>query len=321
MQPKLVRWVLAHEPIEIFIRAAERFAEIIEERAPDRLQIEILTLSEYAKKYHSDVTAGTANRITKHDLLGLMAEDKIEMSQMYTYVLSKFNKDLHALDMPFLFEDHEHAARVFEGPIGQELLNGYSTNNSKIQGMAFTYSGGFMNVPVNKTINSLADLAGARVRVSNSPVAQDTWTALGAQPVVMDIEDLTAGIRAGDVDAGESSWPRVYPCEQNTVSKSILNSEHRLLLTNIIINSDFLATLDQDLQDIMFEAAVEAARFERDISVSDVAPTSARARADGIDVVQLSAEDKESFRKATESVYSKYQGYFSNDLITRIANS
>jgi TRAP-type C4-dicarboxylate transport system substrate-binding protein len=178
-----------------------------------------------------------------------------------------------------------------------------------------------MNVPVNKTINSLADLAGAKVRVSNSPVAQDTWTALGAQPVVMDIEDLTAGIRAGDVDAGESSWPRVYPCEQNTVSKSILNSEHRLLLTNIIINSDFLATLDQDLQDVMFEAAVEAARFERDISVGDVAPTTARAQADGIDVVQLSAEDKAAFRSASAGVYEKYQNYFTPGLVDSIKNA
>ena len=75
---KLVRWVLAHEPIEIFIRAAEKFAEIVEEKAPGRLEIEILMLSEYAKKYKN------GQRITKHNLLDLMATDEIEMSQMYT---------------------------------------------------------------------------------------------------------------------------------------------------------------------------------------------------------------------------------------------
>ena len=310
-----IRWVLAHEPIEIFIRAAEKFVEIVEQLAPGQLDIEILTLSEYSARYND------GKKITRHELLDLLAENKIEMSQMYTYVLSKFNNDLHALDLPFLFTDHAHAARVFEGEIGQELLDGYSKNSSKIKGMAFTYSGGFMNVPVNKQINSLADLAGSKVRVSNSPVAQDTWTALGAQPVVMDIEELTAGIRNGEVDGGESSWPRVYPCGQNTVSKSILNSEHRLLLTNIIINDDFLNSLSPELQDIMYRAAVEAARFERDISIADVAPTSARAQADGIDVVQLSDADKETFRQASSTVYEKYSNYFNNDLIARIQRS
>ena len=29
MQPKLVKWVLAHDPIEIFIRAAEEFKKIV----------------------------------------------------------------------------------------------------------------------------------------------------------------------------------------------------------------------------------------------------------------------------------------------------
>ena len=321
MQPRLVRWVLAHEPIELFIRAAERFAEIVEERAPGRLNIEILTLSEYSAKYGKNITEATANRISKHDLLDLMADDQIEMSQMYTYVLSKYNKDLDVLDMPFLFESHEHAARVFEGPIGQELLDGYSKNNSNIQGMAFTYSGGFINVPVSKEIKSLEDFKGMKVRVSNSPVAQDTWTALGAQAIPMDVEEVTNGLRSGSIDAGESSWPRVYPCGQNEVSKTIFDGEHRLLLTNIIANSKFLDSLDQDLRDIMFDAAVEAARFERHISISDVAPTTARVQAEGIEVVRLSAEDKEKFRKATEVVYDKYQDYFSNDLINRIANS
>jgi TRAP-type C4-dicarboxylate transport system substrate-binding protein len=318
MQPRLVRWVLAHEPIEIFIRAAEKFAEVIEQRAPGQLKIEILTLSEYSKKYHSDVTEGTANRITKHQLLDLMAEDKIEMSQMYTYVLSKFNKDLNALDMPFLFRDHDHAAKVFEGPIGAELLEGYSKNNSKIKGMAFTYSGGFKNVPYNKEITSLSDLAGAKVRVSNSPVCYDTFAALGAQPVVMDVEEVTAGIRDGRIDAGESSWPRVYACQQNEVAKSILNSEHSLLLTNIIINTDFFNSLSPELQAVMQEAAVEAARFERAISVADVEPTAARAQADGIKVVSLSDADQAQFRSAVESIYAKYENYFTPGLIDSI---
>ena len=62
---KTVRWVLAHEPIELFLRAANRFKETIEQTAPGELNLEILTLSEYSAKYNN------GEEVTKHDCLDL----------------------------------------------------------------------------------------------------------------------------------------------------------------------------------------------------------------------------------------------------------
>jgi TRAP-type transport system periplasmic protein len=317
MQPIKIKWVLAHEPIDIFIRAAEKFTEVVDRLAPGQFEIEVLTLSEYSKKYNANITEGTANRISKHDLLDHMDAGKIEMSQMYTYVLSKYNSDLDALDLPFLFRDHAHAAKVFEGPIGESLLEGYS-RRSNIQGMAFTYSGGFMNMPVNKKVTSLSDMAGVNVRVSNSPVASATWTALGANPVVMDVEKVTDGIRAGAIDAGESSWPRIYACQQNEVAETILEPNHRLLLTNIIINKDFLAGLSEELQSVLKQAAVEAGRYERAVAVAEVEPTKARCEQDGIPVVGLSEQDQRLFREASEKVYAQFADAFTPGLVESI---
>lgn len=311
---KKIRWVLAHEPIEIFIRAAEKFAEELNKKAPGEFDIEILMLSEYSEKYLD------GKKITKHDLLNLMSEGKIEMGQMYTYVLSKFNKDLNVLDMPFLFEDHNHAAKIFEGKIGEELLSGYEGEHSDIKGLAFTYSGGYKNLPFNKSVKNLADIKGAKVRVSNSPVCFDTFSALGAEPVVMDVEEITPAIKDGRIDAGESSWPRIYGCNQNTVAKSILNTAHSLLLTNIIITKEFFNSLSTDQQKLITEAAIEAGRFERKISVDDVEPTKSKARNDGIEVIDLDSTEVEKFKLATDPLYEKYKNYFSHNLIERIKN-
>jgi TRAP-type C4-dicarboxylate transport system substrate-binding protein len=317
MKPIHIKWVLAHEPIDIFIRAAEKFKEVVEAKAPGQFEIEVLTLSEYSDKYNSAITEDNANRISKHDLLDHMDDGRIEMSQMYTYVLSKYNNDLDALDLPFLFRDHDHAAKVFEGAIGEELLAGY-TRNSNIQGMAFTYSGGFMNMPVNRQITSLSEMAGVNVRVSNSPVASATWAALGANPVVMDVERVTQGIREGTIDAGESSWPRIYACQQNEVAESILEPNHRLLLTNIIINKDFLSGLTVEQQQVMKQAALEAGRFERAVAVAEVEPTKARCEQDGIPVVRLSADDEQLFRNKSEQVYVQFADAFTPGLVESI---
>ena len=315
MKPITVRWVLAHDPIELFIRAAERFSEIVEEHAPGRFNIEVMTLSEYSARYNN------GKPVAKSELLGLMASGQLEMSQMYTYVLSQFNPDLNVLDLPFLFRDHDHSARVFEGKIGQSLLDGYSRNDSKIQGMAFTYSGGFKHLALSEHADSITDLANAKIRISNSPVSKDTFDSLGAKPVNLEIEQLTRAMQDGTVDGGECTWPRLYSMGAEKVTRTVIDTEHSLLLTNIIINSDFFSGLDPELQAIMSTAAVEAARYERDISVADVAPTTARALADGIKVIKLDNAQREQFRQATAHMYNKYETEFTTGLIDSIKAS
>lgn len=315
MNPIHIKWVLAHEPIELFIRAAERFKEIVAERAPGQFNVEVLTLSEYSDKYNN------GEQITKKNLLDLMADGRIEMSQMYTYVLSKFNKDLDAFDLPFLFRDHEHAARVFEGPIGEQILQGYSNNASKISGMAFTYSGGYKNLPFNKDVTSLADFSGAKIRTSNSPVSQATFRSIGAVPTTFEIEELATRLGTDEIDAGECTWPRFYGNGVYENAKSVVNTDHSLLLTNIIVNTDFYANLSKDLQNIVKDAAVEAARFERQISVDDVQPTSSRARSEGINIVDLSEQDKAELVKMTQVVYEQFADYFTPGLVESIKQS
>ena len=75
---KNIKWVLAHEPIELFIRAAKVFADEVNAKAPAELNIEVMTLSEYSQKYNNGVV------VTKHELIDLLDSDKIQMSQTYT---------------------------------------------------------------------------------------------------------------------------------------------------------------------------------------------------------------------------------------------
>jgi TRAP-type transport system periplasmic protein len=315
MQPKHVKWVLAHEPIDIFIKAAEKFMEVMEQLAPGALNVEVMTVSEYADRYNN------GQAVSKHDLLQLMEDNKIEMSQTYSYVLgNKYSQDMHVMDMPFLFRDHDHAASVFEGEIGQALLNSYG-KNSNLQGLAFTYSGGFRNLPMSKNVENLNDLSGTRVRVTSNPVCEAIFESIGAEPVKFDIEDLADRMEQGEVEGGESSWPRIYACRQNEVSSVIYDTAHNLLTTNIIANKAWMQDLDADLQAKIKQAAIEAARHERDISVEDVERVGAKAQADGIRVVKFSREDQENFRQATAKVYDKFQDYFSPGLVDSIRNS
>lgn len=299
MSKKTIRWVLAHEPIELFIRAAKVFAAEVEAKAPEALEIEVMTLSEYSEKYNNGVV------VSKHELVDLLNAGKIEMSQTYTVTLGQYDHEFRALDMPFLFESHDHASRVFEGPVGEALLSGL-TEKAGVKGLAFTYSGGFRIIPGTESVRKIEDLRGMKVRTSFSPVAIETFKAVGAETVPMELEELSDAVAKADVTIGESTYPRVYALGQNEVSKFVNHSEHSLFLTSILIGQDFWAGLGEDLQAIVADAAKVAAAHEREISVADVAKTQARCEADGIEVVRMSEEEVARFKAATAGIYDMF---------------
>jgi TRAP-type transport system periplasmic protein len=310
-KPQKIRWVLAHEPIELFIRAAKVFAAEVEARAPGQLDIEVMTMSEYSKKYNNGVL------VTKHELVDLLDSGRIEMSQTYTITLGKINRDFWALDLPFLFRDHDHAGRVFEGTVGRELLDSLQ-DSKKIKGLAFTYSGGFRIIPGNEPVAQIEDLRGMKVRTSHSPVAIDTFRAVGADVVPMELEELTEGLAQADVTIGESTYPRVYALGQNRVSRVVNHTEHSLFLTTILVGTDFWNTLSPELQAIVNDAALVAARHERELSIEDVELVQQRCEADGIEVVRMSQSEQQRFAEATQVVYDKYQDYFTAGLVEQI---
>ena len=311
---KHIKWVLAHEPIELFIRAAKVFASEVNAKAPGQLDIEVMTMSEYSEKYNNGVV------VTKHELLDLLDAGMIEMSQTYTITLGKVNKDFFALDLPFLFKDHDHAGRVFEGSVGKGLLDSLQ-DTKKVKGLAFTYSGGFRIIPGNEAVAQIEDLRGMKIRTSHSPVAIDTFKAVGADVVPMELEELTTGLEKADVTVGESTYPRVYALGQNRVSRVVNHTEHSLFLTSILVGTDFWNTLTPELQTVVGDAAKTAARHERELSIADVELVQERCEADGIEVVRMSVEEQARFADATQVVYEKYQDYFTAGLVDQIKRS
>ena len=243
---KTIRWVLAHEPIELFLRAAKRFKKTMEEMAPGVLDYEIMTLSEYSDKYQN------GKKVTKHDLIDLMEAGEIEMSQMYTSTLGrKHHRDLWALDMPFLFRDHDHAQKVLEGEIGQSLLAGLN-EKTNVHGLAFTYSGGFRMIPANVVIDKIEDFKGQPLRCNMSPIATETFIAVGADPHQIELEEINEGVEDGRIVGGESTYPRFYGLKQNEHMNYINDAEHSLFLTSILVSKDFWNTLDDDINCLLY---------------------------------------------------------------------
>jgi hypothetical protein len=49
--PRKVRWLIAHQPQDLFVRTAQAFKEELLSQGLDTIEIEILTYPEYSEKY------------------------------------------------------------------------------------------------------------------------------------------------------------------------------------------------------------------------------------------------------------------------------
>ena len=312
MKKTHVKWVIAHEPIGLFLKVAETFAKEVNEKTYGMFDIEVLSLSDYAVKYNN------GKKITKYDLMDMINSGEIEMSHIYTTWLGDYNKDLHALDLPFLFKDHDHADRVLEGEIGTELLAGVS-KDSNIKAMSFTYSGGYRVVPANFEADSVKSWEGRKVRTSRSPVAEDAFKMLGSVPYEnIALEEMNQAADSGIIDAGESTYVRVFPLEQHKSFSVVNDTAHSLFLTSIIVNQDFFAQFDSDVQEIMTTSAFNAARQERRDSVANIPNILAECESEGVKVVKMSAEEEAKFKQVTSKVYEMYTDYFTPGLVQKI---
>jgi TRAP-type C4-dicarboxylate transport system substrate-binding protein len=269
-------------------------------------------LTDYTNKYNG------GKKITKDALMQLVDNGTIEMSHIYTTWLADYNKDLHALDLPFLFRDHAHADAVLEGSVGAELLAGVA-KNSNTHAMSFTYSGGYRVVPANFKADTVEAWQGRTVRTSRSPVAVETFKLLGAEPKEhIALEEMNAAADAGLIEAGESTYVRVFPLDQHKSFKVVNDTAHSLFLTSIIVNQDFFKQFDAETQEILSTAAFNAARQERRESVADIPNILAQCEAEGVEVVKMTAEQEARFKEVTAPVYAKFADYFTPGLVEKI---
>ena len=161
-----------------------------------------------------------------------------------------------------------------------------------------------------------------KIRTNRNPVAQETFKALGVNdPYVCEIEELAEHIKAGDCDAGEGVYSRVYPLGQNEVTKSVIDSKHSLFLTTMIMRNDFWEKLSPEVRAVIKDAAIRAGRKERETTIADGNTAKERLLAEGVNIHELTAEEKADWKSKTQSVYEKFEPTFTPGLINRIKKS
>jgi TRAP-type transport system periplasmic protein len=325
-QPRKIRWLIAHQPQELFVRTARAFSEELNKRCGDELEIEILTYPEYQAKYHDIVglehMVQRPESLEDHEEKGMKAfwnalfESEVEMSQIQIVRVGMLYKDFQALDLPFLFDDHDHVQRVVEGPIGQELCANLG-KHSGVTGLGFTYSGGYRVVGSHEPITKLEDLRDKTIAVQQPLSLGVTLESMGGKyewsaPNLWHKYDPMGP--SGNCDAVETTYLRFNEIN----GKHILKTDHSMFMTSIVVSNKFWDSLTAEQQEIFRECAVHASRKERQWSIEDAEKFEREAEARGITITPMSDADRTELKKKSQLAYVKSKHYFSKDLVKNI---
>jgi len=312
-----IKWLIAHHPEKYFLTAANLFKNIVEEKSNGQITVTIITVPEkdLSKNQRVDL---------RNKALDMIRNGDIHMMQVYTDELAKYNSKLQIFDIPKLFRDYKHVDSVVDGNIGQQLLDGIESPDLK--GLAFTFSGGFMTfISINKDIKSLADLNGQRLRGDLSAVNNLTYEQLGLIPFNAYNSEgnrysTTKYVEYNLVDVLENTLgdiPDILPTDK---IKSILNSNHRVLFTALVINKQFFGKLNAEQKQIVQEAAIEAARAERYKIKADI--DDIQSKKEYIDLLrELSVEDQKRLLEISTYVQKELEKTIGTNLVSEIRNS
>lgn len=317
--PRKLRWLIAHQPQELFVRTARAFKEALQEAGVNNIEVEILTYPEYRERYgHINGLEIMEDYNAENIVEGQQAffkalgDSDIEMSQVQVQTVGLLHSDFHVIDLPFLFENHDHVSRVLEGEIGQELCESLG-KSSAVRGIGFTYSGGYRVIGSNKPITNIQDLEGLNIICQNPLTLGTTIESMGGNAVVIQPNlwnkyDVFNGEMG---DAVETTYLRFH-------GKHVLKTNHSMFMTTILISNKFWATLSDNEQAAFKIAALNASRREREWSVEDAATYERDAVKNGVSIVDISNEDRAQLKHRAQITYAKCKYYFSDGLVKRI---
>ncbi|MBR1710865.1 MAG: TRAP transporter substrate-binding protein [Clostridia bacterium] len=278
--------------------AAEKFAELVAERTNGAYKIEI-----YPNGSLGDESA----------LLESMSMDSLDMGIITSGPFVNFSPMMGVLDMPYLFANNEEAYAIFDGEIGQELLD--TLESANLKGLAYAERG-FRNLTNSvRPINSPADLKDLKIRVMENKVYTATFQALGVNAVPMAWQDALTAMQQGTIAGEENPINVIYSYGLWDYDQKYVTLDRHSYSTAIITMSlDKFNELDEETQKIFKQSAQEAAEYERAWVAEQESSQLEAIKSHGVEVIEN--PDVAPFREAVQSVYQDYPQY--SEYITRI---
>lgn len=274
--------------------------------APDRTP-----WSEVLKKYKQAVEAKSNGRIQVKIFLGGQLGDEnetvnkckrgqIQAVGASTGALASQVPELNVVELPFLFRSADEADKVIDSVITPAMDRIFPKYGLV---MGFWSENGFRQFGTKDVaVHAPKDLAGKKMRSQESPVHQEMWKRLGAQPAPIPSTEALTALETGTVDGFDQATLFAVAASWHKTVKFFTISNHIYQPAIIVYNQKWFEALAPELQKILVEEG-RAMQSKGRNAVRKIQPDLLKIiAAAGVQVSELTPAERSVFETATAGV-------------------
>ncbi|MPM53979.1 Solute-binding protein [bioreactor metagenome] len=212
-----------------------------------------------------------------------------------------------------MFNDINIARDACDGDLGESVIQ----DLPKVKLKSIVYGeNGFRNVTNNKgSIKTPADLKGIKIRTMENAIHMKAFQLLGASPTPMNFNELYTALQQGTVDAQENPIFLIYTSKFYEVQKYLTLTGHLYAPGIITMGNSYWESLPEDIQSIVVEGGKQFRDMQRGILDQQNVDYLQKLKDEGMQVNELTAEEKAAFVEATKPIYDDVAKTIGQDLV------
>ncbi len=281
-----MKFAVSHQaqPNHYMYTALEKFAEEVESRSDGQIAV----------KFYWGGALGKVESV-----LDLVREGHVEATIGSDGHAAPYYKEIQVLSVPYLFSSRAVAWDVLGGEWGDAFADEMG-KKSGLRPLAIMENGGYRHFSATTPLNTVDDMAGLKIRTQSNAVHMSIVKSLGASPTPISWADLYTSLQTGVVDGQENSFATFRLPRLEEVQKNIIMDGHVYSISNLFVSEKFYQTLPDDLKTVLHEAAKVGLDLNHTLSVQNEETDRAYLESVGVNIVELSNEEKLRFREKTQ---------------------
>ena len=238
------------------------------------------------------------------DILWLVEHGLLTLGYQSSSYLTDRVPELGIADLPFLFQNNAQARAAIDGEFGAMLIRKIEDRvDYRILGF---FENGFRQVSNRlRPVHTPADLAGMRIRVLPSKIQARTFELLGAVPLMWDLTEALAAIKAGEIDAQENPLANTVTYGAHKFHRFHTLTNHFYISRPIFVHRPTFDAYPKELQEAFRKAAKEAVAFQRGLAIEEDRQARRAIDETGCEVVALSDKEHDAFVAAVKPIYGE----------------
>lgn len=282
-------------------QAAEKWADLVEERSDGELTLRVYP--------NSQLVSGDQTRE-----FSAMRSGLIDAAVGSTINWSPQVPELNLFSLPFFLPDEAAVDAVTGGEAGDQVFAAIESRD--VVPLAWGENGFRQLSNSSGPVEAPSDLEGLKVRVVGSPLFQDTFSALDADPTQMSWTDAQPALTTGAVDGQENPLSVFDVARIDQAGQEYLTRWNYMNDPLIFaVNQSVWQSLSDAHQTLLRETAEEAGAWEIAMTREEESERLAAIQERGVTVTELTDDQYQRFVDATQTVYEKWVPRIGEELV------